>query len=130
MGLLAGDRTLRCTDPAVCWQWGTLSTDGGKVAKDVPGLCALRVSMILHVWSSDTVHMRWLIEEQSGSTDPTLRNTRRISWYFLTQSSAFSAKFHVLTCTVAVTLGLPSVTSPKYGRDRHSMFHNRAAIYS
>ena len=131
MGRSAGDQTLRCTDPAVCRQRGTLSADGGEAAEGVPGPCAFRVSMLLHIWSSDTVHMRWLLEDQSGSTDPMLRNTRWITWYFLTPSCRLSPLISlVLTCTVAVTLVFPSVTCPKYGRDRQSMFHNRAAIYS
>ena len=93
MGLLEGNRTFRCTDPAVYWQWVTLSADGGEVPKSVPGPCAFRVSMLLHIWSSDTAPLRWLLGDQSGSTDPTLRNARRITRYFLTQLSAFSANF-------------------------------------
>ena len=45
------------------------------------------------IWTSDAVHMKWLVDDQSGCTDPILRNTRRITWYFLTQSLAFSTKF-------------------------------------
>lgn len=68
--------------------------------------------------SSDTVHLSWLLKDQSGSTDPMLWNTRKITWYFLTQLSAFSANFSRVDTHPAVALGLPSVICTNYGRDR------------
>ena len=55
-------------------------------------------------------HMKWLFEDQSGSTDPMLRNTRRITWYLIFHPviSFLSLISLVLTCIVAVTLRLPS----------------------